>query len=842
LEWADTLSQTIIEGIVQDTIDANSVHVRELLKKITDDDRAIEYAYVTNFEGNIFAHTFVGGFPKYLAELTKKHSNTLENSFVSFVYQTRKGKITEFDMPLLKGMVAHLHVGIIDTEINEIISHTIKDISYYTISFGLLGILLAWYFGNQISRPLTLFSNVVRRYGEGEGFNTDDIKSKGADIKQLVESFSSMVTMRSQFEDQIREREENLSLTLDSIGDAVIVTDNRGFVTRMNPIAEELTGWEINDALGRPLFNIFNIIDSINHIEAPNPVEKVIESGQVVDLASNTILISRQRNEYQISDSAAPINNQSGDIIGVILVFRDVTKEQTLQQDIRQSEKRLIMALKGTNAGLWDWNLEQDTAYYSSRWYEIYGLKSVERHTQNSVWEKMIYPDDLQKVKYLLTSYLDGEGDFYKSVHRIIDSQGKIHWVAEQGSITEYNESGKPKRLVGTIHDITDQHRHDEELRRSQKMDALGKLTGGVAHDFNNILSIILGFAELVKMEYGDDARLIESIDEISQAGLRGQKLTQNLLAFSRKKEAQAEKVNLNDLLRETETMLAKSITVRIDLQLKLEEGLWNTCIDSSDFKDTLLNLTLNAAHAITENGRIILNTSNILLSKSDAYPLNLPAGEYVVFSITDSGSGMNESIRSKIFDPFFTTKGDKGTGLGLSQVYGFIQRSNGAIKVYSKKGEGTRFTLYFPRMLGENIGKNITSELLNEQKYGHETILIVDDEPGMRKVASKILSRYGYQTIIADNGKAALDILANTKNIDLVLSDIIMPGINGYQLAKRIMRDYPDIQIQLASGYSDDKGKDEGLKDLENNILHKPYSTHELLNCVRTILDKQSI
>jgi len=838
--WVNLLSQTISAGIAQDTIDANSLRVTETLKLIADNDKAIEYAYVTDFEGRLFAHTFVGGVPRFLAEQAHEHDIPLDQRGVRKVYQTTKGKIIEYEAPILENMVAHLHIGIINTEVNQVISHTVSSVLYFSVAIGIVASIIAWLFGKQITRPLVNLSYQVRRYGEGAPFDIKSIKQGGAEIEQLKDNFTEMVAMRSEIEGRLREREENLSLTLDSIGDGVIVTDNEGVVTRLNPVAQSLTGWSMVDAVGKPLSKVFKIVDSFKNTDAPNPVDKVLESGEVVELANHTILISKSKKEYHVADSAAPIKSQSGDILGVILVFRDVTREYSLRRRIYNNENRLKMALQGTKAGLIDWNLQDDAVYYSPRWYEIFSLNREREEAGISQWEALIHPVDVAKVKGLMQSLLEGKSDIYKSEHRVLNSHGDTLWVAEQGTVTENDASGKPVRFVGTILDVTELHRHEEELRRGQKMDALGKLTGGVAHDFNNILGVILGYAEIIKMEYTSDKELLESIDEIKKAGLRGQKLTKNLLSFSRKKETEAEQCNLNTLLKDMEGMLAKSITVRIELKMSLDPALWDVRIDDGDFKNVLLNLALNSAYAVSGNGQISLDTSNVSLSKTDAYTMNLPEGDYVRFSISDTGSGMDEETLSKVFDPFFTTKGNDGTGLGLSQVYGFVQRSMGGIKVYSEPGHGTRFTLLFPRLVGVSQKVSVEQAPVAGGKDGHETILVVDDEEGMRKVASEILHRHGYHAIVAEDGESALFELSKNNSIDLVISDVIMPSMNGYQLANEIRDKYPGIGILLASGFSDNRGAGENLSDLDANMLHKPYSTDELLGKIRNILDEE--
>ena len=247
---------------------------------------------------------------------------------------------------------------------------------------------------------------------------------------------------------------------------------------------------------------------------------------------------------------------------------------------------------------------------------------------------------------------------------------------------------------------LIEQNKKDEQLRRSQKLEALGKLTGGIAHDFNNILGIVLGYSELLMSHLKDNDQLIQYAKHIFDAGERGQKITQKLLSFKHNKTAQAEVININDVLKNQQSVLQKLLTTRIKLLLQMDEQLWTTSLDKSDLEDALLNMCINAMHAMPDGGELVLKTQNIKLDTSGAGAFNVPAGQYAGISVKDNGAGMSQQTQKRIFDPFFTTKGEKGTGLGMSQVYSFIERSEGDISVNSVLGEGTEILLYFPRKI----------------------------------------------------------------------------------------------------------------------------------------------
>ncbi len=378
-----------------------------------------------------------------------------------------------------------------------------------------------------------------------------------------------------------------------------------------------------------------------------------------------------------------------------------------------------------------------------------------------------------------------------------------------------------------------------EQLHQSQKMEALGKLIGGIAHDFNNMLGIILGYSALLKSKMQKDDKLIEYVDEIHRAGSRGANLTSKLLSYTRKQSLESTKVDLNKLLSLHRNMLEKMLTVRINLILEIDEDIWPVWTDSSEFDDSILNISINAMHAMDgrqTGAKLTIQTRNLSLNENQAALIGLESGDYVQVNINDNGCGMDKELQDRIFEPFFSTKADKGTGLGLSQVYGFMQRSFGTIKVYSEVGVGSQFVLFFPRF-EDQLEEESLAESKDELLTGTETILIVDDESALRHLAEELLREQGYHTLVAESGQQALDIL-KTHSIDLILSDIIMPKMDGYQLAALVKERYPQIKVQLVSGYTDKSFQSEESQALSKNLLYKPYDPQKLFKVIRRLLD----
>jgi len=353
------------------------------------------------------------------------------------------------------------------------------------------------------------------------------------------------------------------------------------------------------------------------------------------------------------------------------------------------------------------------------------------------------------------------------------------------------------------------------------------------------MLGVISGYAELLEEELTEQPTLAGYAHQIYHAGERGARLTKKLLAFSRNKASEADVLNLNTLLRDQQHMLEKTLTVRIKLVLNLAKNLWPVWIDGGDMEDALLNMSINAMHAIEGNGQLTIQTRNEKISELEAKQLGLDAGDYVALTITDTGCGMDESTKERIFDPFYSTKGDKGTGLGLSQVYGFVERSDGAIKVYSELGQGTRFVFFLPRHCAgrqDYESKQMDSAV---DMSGSETILIVDDELALLDLTCNMLEQKNYRVFCAKSAKQALNILEQ-ESIDLLFSDVVMPGMNGYQLVSIVQEKYPTVKIQLASGFSDDHHADMIDVSLQENLLHKPFSSQSLLKKIRELLDEK--
>lgn len=399
-------------------------------------------------------------------------------------------------------------------------------------------------------------------------------------------------------------------------------------------------------------------------------------------------------------------------------------------------------------------------------------------------------------------------------------------------------------QFIYSVTDLTVQRKTEEQLRRVQKMDAIVQLTGGIAHDFNNLLGIIIGNLELGKRKAQGIPPLASNLDKALTAAGRGTNITRRLLSFSRQTPSEVSIVDLNSVVRWFKDLTDQSVLGSTELQLRFDPDEPKIVCNQSDLEDALLNLALNARDAMPEGGRLIIETGQCQVGSGDKLVVaGLLPGRYGVLTISDSGMGMPPKIQERIFEPFFTTKSTgKGTGLGLPMVYGFVKQSKGHISVYSEEGLGTTFRLYLP--ISEEFDHTGTLESEGASSLaipeGRETILIVDDEIGLRELAQVILSGLGYRTLLASNGEEAMAIVRSTPDIDLVFTDLVMPGsINGLQLAHSIMDEYPNTKILMASGFTGQIMDSETAAQWSESILAKPYSESGLANAIRAKLDK---
>ena len=790
-------------------------------------------------ETNTLISAYIDSAQKYISDISKRRSSV--------------DKIYEYEEKLNKSRRSLIHMlyDLIEIEESELLEagnlakQSINSLINTTLLVALILILTIIVTSvnlyRSISKPILRLIEATKNIASGNLNSHIDV-STNDEIKELADAFNAMVAnLKSSQEERqhtliaLQESEQDLAITLNSIGDAVIVTDSEGRINRMNPVAEQLTGWPLEQAKGQSLKSVFPIIDATTREPIQNPVEKVMKSSETVFLSNHTTLIARDGSEYQIADSAAPIRNSKDEVLGMVLVFNDVTEQYQMREKILSTAQHLKLYREQAPLAAIECNTDFQVVSWNIAAEKIFGYKFEE--IRGKIFIDIVTSDSNMVDAEKILQEPDSHGNSETSVSEHRTKEGHLIICEWHHQILK-DEGGSVIGIASIVQDITDRKQQEEQLRHSQKMDALGKLTGGIAHDYNNMLGVILGYSEILKNKLVDQPKLAGYAHEVHRAGERGAKLTKKLLTFSRQGiTAAKKKLNINTLLLDIQHMLEKTLTARINLKLDLADDLWQVRLDESDLEDAVLNMSINAMHAIEGNGVLSIQTRNKIIGEADRQSQQIEPGEYVLLKLTDTGCGMNEDTRKKIFDPFFSTKGDEGTGLGLSQVYGFVERSGGEIRLQTEPGNGTEFKLYLPRYKNDDIATGSDNSDRAADHGGNETILIVDDEPALLELTSQILSQQGYHVLTAVSGKLAMQILEH-EPVDLLLSDVIMPEMDGYQLASIVQQKYPSIKIQLVSGFDDDRHRNMTDDSLHANLISKPYQAEVILKRIRESLN----
>jgi len=535
------------------------------------------------------------------------------------------------------------------------------------------------------------------------------------------------------------------------------------------------------------------------------------------------------------------VRDASGQIVRVQGAFQDISAQKTAEQELRSSEERFRLLSKATNDAIWDWDITTNTNWRGEGFTTFFGYQPDDMMLTHEWWQARIHPDDRPQVLASLRQALAHGASSWSGEYRFCCQDGSYANVFDRGYIMRHAD-GQPVRMIGGMMNITQQKNLEAQLQQSQKMEAVGQLAGGIAHDFNNLLTIILGCGEmlLTMVPKGDPLRAIAN--DIYTAGDRASDLTRQLLAFSRKQILSPQILDLNQVVSNLEKLLRRLISEDIQLRTQLATSLPQIEVDPGQLEQVILNLTLNARDAMPQGGELMIETAAMTIGPDESLgKLDCAPGHYVMLAISDSGHGMTTEIKDRIFEPFFTTKDPgQGTGLGLATVFGIVKQSNGLIDVYSEPGLGTCFKLLFPAV---SVMATATAAETAPVQPGHETILLVEDEVGVRQIAKRALEQLGYQVLEAANGKAALDVMqAYAQPIHLVITDVVMPEMSGRQLVEQLDRQGESVQVLYMSGYTDDAIVRHGVSEEVNAFLQKPFTPSGLARKVREVLDKQGL
>jgi PAS domain S-box-containing protein len=513
---------------------------------------------------------------------------------------------------------------------------------------------------------------------------------------------------------------------------------------------------------------------------------------------------------------------------------RLVAQLQQQAEELREHEERTDFAMVAAQTGVSYRDVNSPWVELSRSTAKLFGLPpDTRRVRQDQLYEQM-HPDDRARVRAAVQKAIQDRADMELEYRRLAPG-GETRWFQFRGRVVT-NEQGEPTRVVGVITDITERRSLELQLRQAQKMDALGQLAGGIAHDFNNLLTAILGYSRLA-LETTGAGSLRHDLEEIVKAASRAASLTKQLLAFSRRQMVETVVLDLNLLIVDMVTMLRRMIGEDIDLATTLSVSLPRVRADRSQLEQVVMNLVINARDACEPGGHIRLVTEAIDVdSAMAALTPGLNTGAHVAFSVSDDGCGMDESTRSRLFEPFFTTKArGRGTGLGLATVYGIVVQSGGAIHVASEVGRGSRFTVYLPaeQEVTQSAGRAVQPAAAALRR----TVLLVEDEQPVRELVRTILERAGHRVVEAASPEEALATFNSMKSVDLLLTDVVMPAMSGFELFRTLVERLPSLRVLFISGYTDYALFEPTIADRGAAFLEKPFSADALIGKVRELL-----
>ncbi|WP_022729813.1 PAS domain S-box protein [Fodinicurvata sediminis] len=534
-----------------------------------------------------------------------------------------------------------------------------------------------------------------------------------------------------------------------------------------------------------------------------------------------------------------PLANEKGWYTHWVSVERDITARKKADEAIRINEERFRLLAKATNDVIWDWDLRTNEVWWNESISHQFGYDRKELEPGPESWMRRIHPEDRDRTVASLEDVIEGRSSNWVEEYRFLDARSQVHIVVDRGFVIR-DEFGKAIRMLGSMEDVSERRVMEERMRHSQKLETVGQLTGGVAHDFNNLLTVILGNAEILSESLAGDDSLKALADMTASAAERGAELTNRLLAFARQQTLQPRWVNLNEVLEGIEGLLRRTLSEEIEVTIRPAENVPSVEVDPGQLEAALLNLAVNARDAMPEGGHLIVEVQKAELDESytNTQPDVVP-GSYVVLSVSDTGEGMPADTLERAFEPFYTTKDvGKGSGLGLSMVYGFMKQSGGHARIYSEVGQGTTVRLYFPQAQGAVPDEN-PEQAGRERPGGREHILVVEDDELVRKHLVGLLSELNYRVTDSSDAASALQILKQQEDIDLLFTDVIMPGgMNGPDLAREASDHYPDLKVLFTSGYTENTFLQDGRLESGVHLLSKPYRRQELAEKLREVLD----
>lgn len=641
------------------------------------------------------------------------------------------------------------------------------------------------------------------------------------------------------------------------------VTDPSGYCTYLNRKWYEYTGQTEEEAEG------YGWLDATHPDDKAEAERAFAEANEAHKPLRIEYRLKTADGSYRWAiDAASPRFGEGGEYLGYVGSVIDIEERREAEARIRESEEQLRLATDAADIGFWDVDLENDTLFWPPRVKAMFGISPDVPVTMQDFYDGLHTDDSAATTAAFLSAADPERRAIYDVEYRTIGKEdAEIRWVAAKGKGL-FDRAGVCRRVLGAAIDITARKRVEQELqelnetleqkveeevaartateealRQAQKMEAVGQLTGGIAHDFNNLLAGIGGSLDIIerRLEQGRTEDLGRFINGAQTSTQRAAALTQRLLAFSRRQTLDPRPTDVNRLVCGMEDLIRRTVGPGIAVEVVGAAGLWAAQVDAGQLESALLNLAINARDAMPEGGRLTLETANKWLDERAARERDLPPGQYLSVCVTDSGTGIPKEIVDRIFDPFFTTKPiGQGTGLGLSMIHGFVRQSGGQVRVYTEPGQGTTMCLYLPRYTGDMSEEDVGRDLGIALSGAGETVLVIDDEPLVRMLIVELLEEAGYGVLEAGDGISGLKILESSARIDLLVTDVGLPGgMNGRQVADAARVARPGLKVLFVTGYAENAAVGNGHLDPGMEVITKPFVMTEFANKVHDMIER---
>ena len=653
---------------------------------------------------------------------------------------------------------------------------------------------------------------------------------------EFVSAQVAMATERRRGEDALRSSEEQYRRLVD-VAPELIAVHSEGKIVFMNDAGVRMLGAaRAEDVVGKP---VLDFVHPDSRVVVRERMRAMLERGEAVPLISERFLRADGA-PFNVEVAATPVRYHDQPAVQVWV--RDITDRRRAEAALRASEARLSQAQAIAHLGVWELDLtnlsdvDANPLWWSDETYRIFGYEPGRVTVSNELFFSAVPAGDKARIQAAVAQSVR-DGTPYHVEHRILRPDGAERIVREQSTIVR-DAAGRPVRMMGTVLDVTEQRRLEEQLRQAQKMEAVGQLAGGLAHDFNNLLTTILTMCQMLQSDLPSDATVQGDLDAIRGAAQRGSELTRKLLAFSRHQRLQLQAVAVEPLVSEFVKMARRVVPEDVEVELAVTAPGAVVAADPAALEQVLMNLVTNARDAMPTGGRMRIEVGSAVLDEADcrSHGHGTP-GAYVVLSVSDNGGGMDPETQRRMFEPFFTTKPvGQGTGLGMPIVYGLVKEHNGFVRTYSELGEGTTVRVYLPAAEASAVPAPAPG---TEVRGGSETILLVEDDEALRRSGTRVLTRYGYTVVTAADGREALELVRSAaKAPDLIVSDVVMPRSSGPELLRALREAGVPSKVLFTSGYPARDVHERTPLEPGVPFLAKPWTIHELVRRVREVLD----